>query len=330
MTRSREECPTFAMAMLAAIGGLPDTIMDRAVVIRMRRRAPGEKVTPFRTRRDAPALHVLRNRLHNWISPHLDALGEAEPNLPVEDRAADTWEPLVTVADLAGGDWPDRARRACLAMTGDEPDEGDGIRLLADLSEIWANDEDYIFTATILTRLHKVEESPWSECGRKSEPLNARGLAALLKPYGVRSRTVRVAATTSRGYARADLTDPWARYAATRTQSDTSDTATQTGETPDPTSEDGCVTCVSDCDSQNDTRSDLGEQPFCVAVSDVSDQVRETVWADAGPWGAEALILCRYCGDEIPETMPLARANGYCKKGRCIAAANNERSHTRP
>ena len=28
-SRSRELCPTFAMVMLAAIGGLPDTIMDR-------------------------------------------------------------------------------------------------------------------------------------------------------------------------------------------------------------------------------------------------------------------------------------------------------------
>ncbi len=50
------------MAMLAAIGDLPDTIMDRAIVIRMRRRGPGEKVAPFRTRRDAPALHEIRDQ----------------------------------------------------------------------------------------------------------------------------------------------------------------------------------------------------------------------------------------------------------------------------
>jgi hypothetical protein len=45
---------TFAMAALAGIGDLPDTIMDRAVVIRMRRRGPGEAVRPFRSRRAAP------------------------------------------------------------------------------------------------------------------------------------------------------------------------------------------------------------------------------------------------------------------------------------
>ncbi len=186
-TRSREECPTFAMAMLAAIGDLPDTIMDRAIVIRMRRRGPGEKVAPFRTRRDGPALRALHDRLHAWIRAHIDTLAKAEPALPVEDRAADTWEPLFVVAELAGGDWPDRARRACLALTGDEPDDdGVGTRLLADLYEIWEVDrdpgkgiyEDYLSTGTILSRLHKVEESPWSEWGRKGDPLNARGLAA--------------------------------------------------------------------------------------------------------------------------------------------------------
>ena len=39
--------------------------------------------------------------------------------MPVEDRAADTWEPLVAVADLAGGDWPELARHAAIVLTAD-------------------------------------------------------------------------------------------------------------------------------------------------------------------------------------------------------------------
>src|SRR6266511_2750474 len=58
-TRSLERLPTFAMACLASIGDLPDTIMDRAIVVRMRRRGPGEQVRPYRTRRDAPPLREL-------------------------------------------------------------------------------------------------------------------------------------------------------------------------------------------------------------------------------------------------------------------------------
>jgi len=63
-SRSLDELPTFAMAMLASIGDLPATIMDRAVVARMRRRAPGEKIEPWRSRRDAPPLNELRGQLH--------------------------------------------------------------------------------------------------------------------------------------------------------------------------------------------------------------------------------------------------------------------------
>jgi len=43
-TRSVETLPTFAMAALAGIGSMPDTIEDRAVIVKMRRRAPAEAV----------------------------------------------------------------------------------------------------------------------------------------------------------------------------------------------------------------------------------------------------------------------------------------------
>ena len=73
-TRSLERIPTFAMAALAGIGAMPDTIEDRAVVIRMRRRAPGETVAPFRYNRDRPALAALAAALSGWLSAHLPDL----------------------------------------------------------------------------------------------------------------------------------------------------------------------------------------------------------------------------------------------------------------
>ena len=119
-TRSLETIPTFAMAALAGIGAMPDTIEDRAVVIRMRRRAPGETVAPFRHRRDRPALTTLAAAARPAGSrAHLAELESAEPAMPLEDRAADTWEPLIAVADLAGGDWPALARHAAVALTAD-------------------------------------------------------------------------------------------------------------------------------------------------------------------------------------------------------------------
>jgi Protein of unknown function (DUF3631) len=192
-SRQRELCPTFSFAMLASIGDLPDTIIDRAIVTRMRRRGPGEKVAPFRSRRDKPPLHDLRDRLHQWVRGNLKVLQDVEPAMPVEDRAADTWEPLFAIADLAGGEWPERVRKACLALTGEDPDDGRiGTQLLAHLKEIWNESEDRLFTSTILERLHDLEEAPWSECGRERKPINAAGLAGLLKNYRIGSKNVRI------------------------------------------------------------------------------------------------------------------------------------------
>jgi hypothetical protein len=205
------------MALLAAIGELPDTIMDRAVVVRMRRRAPGEQVQPYRTRRDAPPLHDLRQSLSGWARQHLPELQHAQPVMPLEDRAADTWEPLIAIADLAGGDWPARARDAAQAMTvaeaQQEEDTAAGVRLLGDLRQIFqAAGAEALYTSSILDRLHKLEDAPWADWyGR---PLSTRDLAKLLRPYQVRSRSVREHGTGAslKGYARADLHDAWQRY----------------------------------------------------------------------------------------------------------------------
>jgi hypothetical protein len=92
------------VAALAGIGALPDTITDRAVVVPMRRRARGEVVARYRDRRDGAPLRDLGARLGAWIPANLDERRDAEPDMPVEDRAAATWEPLIAVADLVGGD----------------------------------------------------------------------------------------------------------------------------------------------------------------------------------------------------------------------------------
>jgi hypothetical protein len=214
-TRTLDRLDTFAMALLAAIGELPDTIMDRAVVIRMRRRAAGEHVDPYRTRRDAPPLNQLRDRLTEWVRAHLDALRHATPPMPLEDRAADTWEPLIAIADLAGGDWPDRARAAATTLTAaeaqQEEDASASVRLLGDLREVFG-DDDALYSTTILDRLHKLEDAPWGDWyGRL---LTSRDLAKLLRPYQVRARNLREHGTGAprKGYTRADLHEPWARY----------------------------------------------------------------------------------------------------------------------
>ncbi|QMU67129.1 DUF3631 domain-containing protein [Streptacidiphilus sp. P02-A3a] len=211
---------TFAMAAIAGIGDLPDTIMDRSIVIRMRRRAEGEHVRPFRTKRDSPALHEVRTRLAQWAGSLGERALRLEPAMPVEDRAADTWEPLIIVADLAGGPWPSLARTACTRMVAAEAaaeeDNPSNARILADLRRIFfsAGDPECLTSDQILFTLNSDPEAPWAEHGRGG--LLPRALASMLREYGIRSGNVRIADGTQRkGYNRNKFTDAWKRYCPT-------------------------------------------------------------------------------------------------------------------
>ena len=208
-----ETISTFAMAALAGIGRMPDTIEDRAITVHMRRRTPTEQVAPYRHRRDRPRLQKLSERLHDWLRDDLPALEAAEPVMPVEDRTADTWEPLIAIADHAGANWPHRARQALLDLQ-DEGDEeqSDRIRLLTDCHTAF-NNETALPTQQLLRHLRADPEAPWSDYGPRGEGLTARRLGALLGEYGIQSEKIRFAGLGQvKGYRREAFTDAWRRY----------------------------------------------------------------------------------------------------------------------
>jgi hypothetical protein len=289
-TRSREACPTFAMAVIGGIGDFPDTIEDRAIVLPMRRRAPGETVQQYRTKRVVPTLHELRDRLHAWVRGHLDDLGDADPDLPVEDRPADVWQPLVAIGDAAGSDWPDRARKACMVMTGAvEPDEATASeRLLADLDAVFhdatANDlfdepVPHLSTTVILRRLNALDESPWGDWYGK--PFTARDLAKMLRPYGIKSNTVRTGDETAKGYRRGDLVDVWRRYVhEPSTAPSQGSQASQPGISAGQ-ARDGNVT---EGNSVSVTRSDQCERHDVTLVTDVSADHLNRAATDTCPY----------------------------------------------
>jgi hypothetical protein len=151
-----------------------------------------------------------------WAADSLDALRAADPELPEElnDRAQDNRRPLVAIADQASGPWPARARAAALALSGEETDDQAerGVMLLADLRDIFErHDADQLATATILHDLANLEERPWGEHSR-GKPITARGLARLLRPFKVESRTIRIGDDTPKGYRYVDLVEAFERY----------------------------------------------------------------------------------------------------------------------
>lgn len=212
-TVDTEEIPAYCAVALAGIGDLPDTILTRSVVVAMRRRAPNEQVEPYRRRIHAPEGETLRDQLTDWAAQILPEVDGVYPDMPegIEDRPADVWEALLAVADAAGGDWPDRARVAAVALVADLQAgvPSLGIRLLQDLRSIFG-DADVMTGEDILKALNGLDEAPWGDL--RGKPLNARSLAQRLRKYDVKSKTVRIGDATPKCYRAVDLHDPWTRY----------------------------------------------------------------------------------------------------------------------
>lgn len=209
-----EELPAYCAVALAGLNDLPDTLLTRSVVVRMRRRSPDEQVEPFRHRAIKPECDELRYQLSMWAEQVAGELGDTWPVMPagITDRNADVWEALLAIADAAGADWPELAREAAVTLVTEAyaaPPISLGVRLLADLRDIFG-DADAVTTAAILSALTSLDEAPWGDLRGKA--LDPRGLAARLRQYGVRSTTVRIGDEVAKGYLRTDLWDAWGRY----------------------------------------------------------------------------------------------------------------------
>jgi hypothetical protein len=218
---------TWAPQLLSGIGDLPDTVRDRSIEIEMMRKRSDEKVKRLR-RKDGNDLQVLCQKSARWARDNLENLRDATPEIPygLSDRTADAWEPLFAIADLAGRDWPQRARKAALALSGEHIVEDDniGTTLLSDIRAIFDADpqvyvakheEKQITSERLVEALVAIEGHPWAEFGRRRNPLTKNSLARLLKPYKIRPGTIRIGPgekDTAKGYKLAQFADVFARY----------------------------------------------------------------------------------------------------------------------
>ncbi len=208
---------TWAPVAVALIGDLGGALADRGIEIRMRRRLATEPVERLRMDQIHRDLEPLRRQALRWSIDYTDELRDADPEVPeqLHDRAADCWRPLLAIADAAGGSWPERARRAALALSGiGEPTDDDaGSLLLSDMRTIFnTRGVDQLRTKHLREALIALgEDRPWGEW-RRGEPVSPRSIARLLNPYQVRPRDLRTPDGTQKGYRRKDLTDVWERY----------------------------------------------------------------------------------------------------------------------
>ena len=133
---------TWAPTCVAGIGMVPDTVKDRSVVIRLLRKPAGEKVRRLRGC-DGGDLVVLARKAARFVSDNEQALRNADPASPggLNDRQADAWDPLFAIAEVAAGEWPERARAAakalCQIAAQEDVDADIKTVLLADIRDIF-------------------------------------------------------------------------------------------------------------------------------------------------------------------------------------------------
>jgi putative DNA primase/helicase len=206
---------TWAPKAIAKIGRLSGTLFDRSIPIRMARKLPADRIERL-TEAEVERLRDHARRAARWVNDNFVALRDADPPTPVglHDRAADNWRPLLAIADVAGGGWPDRARVAIARLADeDEGDEAAPVLLLADVRDLFAARRvDRLPSADLADALSKLEERPWPEW-KHGKAITQRQVAILLRPFRIVPTAVRMPdGKTPRGYHRDQFADAWRRY----------------------------------------------------------------------------------------------------------------------
>lgn len=204
---------TWAPMAIAMIKHPPETILDRSILVELRRRMPDEQVARLSLRLIDECL-PLRQKLARWGVDHLKVLNKTEVDFPRcgNDRALDNWSSLLAIADSIG--WREQVLASFRLLSVDD-DEAIGPLLLQDIKEILDQKcRDSIHSTDLVEALVDLEERPWREW-RRGKPITTNSLSRLLKPYGIKSKQLRIGTTNKNGYRRSEFEDAWSRYLCT-------------------------------------------------------------------------------------------------------------------
>ena len=230
--REVHDFAVFCPKAFAGIGSLPDTVTDRCIPVRLRKKRREESVERFRGREAAVIANPIRERLQEWaMRPEtISTLNSARPLIPdqLSDRQADICEPLLAISDAAGGDWPQRARKALIELsTSDAQEESVNVKLLSDIRNVFdASGTDRLPTKNLLDQLIEQEtDGPWaiwweSDIRHGNVKGPAAKLARMLKCFGIKALVIRADNSTPRGYLKTHFADAWERYCSPNPTSD--------------------------------------------------------------------------------------------------------------
>lgn len=201
---------TWSPKALAMIGLPPDTVLDRSIVVPLRRKLQGEEVASDDDR-DKILSQILRRKIAAFVEDNLGQIKIIRPERLVtnNDRLADNWKPLLSIAGAISDQCLELARAAATELVDDKADENISVQLLADIKEVFQADR--ISSKALVYLLVSLEERPWWEW-KKGRPMTTNTLGKMLKPFEIRSSTIRDGDDVYRGYKREDFKDVFKRY----------------------------------------------------------------------------------------------------------------------
>ena len=218
--RDPKSFSTWTPIVCAGIGKLPSTLDDRSIKIRLQRKPRHVRLTRFRPDR-ATGIAEIGRRVARFVLDNQIAIGAAdiEPPEELHDRAADNWRPLMSLAAVAGGEWPERARKAALALEDtNQVSEDMCVELLADIRSIFEEQKDperqrTLFTSELMTALLSMTDRPWLDCGHNGRAMTERQMSELLKPFGIKThKNVRRSTQQAKGFRAEEFAEAYARY----------------------------------------------------------------------------------------------------------------------
>jgi hypothetical protein len=228
-----QEFHTYGPKVFCAIGKLPDTLMDRSIIIGMQRRTKAQSVSRFLISRATAEGKAVHAGIVRYVRAYAPVIAEAHRHTIdqdldyLEDRDADLWMSLIAVCAATDADRLEELKHCAIVLSqgkaSEEADDPFAVKLLRDIREVWPmkgdNDpESQCPTATLVEKLKGMADSRWA--GEKYT-LTGRKLADLLRPFEVEPKDIRVDEKTLRGYEYRPLATAFERYLAQQSATST-------------------------------------------------------------------------------------------------------------
>ena len=203
-----ERFNTFCPKTIAMIGKPRNTWIDRSIHIKMERKTKDIRIKKLPID-FYEQMKPLRQKLARWACSDLRQI-EEEFDLS-NDRAVDNWMPLITIAHSLNDGWLTKAKKAMVFMESDEDEDDLKIELLQDIQECFNEKGDRIFTEQLIDYLLNLEDRPWADL-RHGKGITPNTLANMLKPFGIKPKTLRCEGKRLKGYDVKDFEKVFLQY----------------------------------------------------------------------------------------------------------------------